>query len=263
MSADCGLIILGNSGVGKSFLANILLESETFSHKFAPGAVTTKTEQAETSFGEHTFAIFNIPGLIEADQTQIDRNKEEIDKAFLQQPNSLILFVFGEQGGRIRNEDVVAFQAINKAYQFKMESLVIIFNNLPKDRDSDYEGAVITCLRDTLKLNFDKICFLDRINKSSSTEREGLRKTILGTIVKLKPKVHRKQQEIELQISMVKQLKEHIKQLNDQFEAYRAEHREEIHRQQVQYAAQHIIQLMQISLLEDQIRTFIDDSSVS
>ncbi len=65
-----GLIILGNSGVGKSFLANILLEKEVFKHEFSARSVTHRTEFQEIEIGNHRYAIFNIPGLIEADQVE-------------------------------------------------------------------------------------------------------------------------------------------------------------------------------------------------
>ncbi len=63
-----GLIILGNSGVGKSFLANILLGHEAFKHEFSAQSVTHRTEFEEITLDDHDYAIFNIPGLIEADQ---------------------------------------------------------------------------------------------------------------------------------------------------------------------------------------------------
>jgi DNA replication protein DnaC len=63
-----GLIILGNSGVGKSFLANILLGREAFKHEFSARSVTHRTEFQEITFDDRDYAIFNIPGLIEADQ---------------------------------------------------------------------------------------------------------------------------------------------------------------------------------------------------
>ena len=63
-----GLIILGNSGVGKSFLGNILLGREAFEHKFTGGSVTHRTEYQEVTIDDNVYAIFNIPGLIEADQ---------------------------------------------------------------------------------------------------------------------------------------------------------------------------------------------------
>ena len=75
----------------------------------------------------HHLAVFNIPGLIEADQAAIDRNKNEIYKAFQQRPNSVVAFVFtGGSGGRILDEDVIAFKAINDAYHFDSDSLLLI-----------------------------------------------------------------------------------------------------------------------------------------
>ena len=121
-----GLIILGNAGVGNSFLGNILLGREAFAHEFSAGSVTHTTEYHEIEIGDFTLAIFNIPGLIEADQNRIDLNKKEIDKAFLSRPNSIVLYVFGNQRGRLRDEDIIAFNAINAAYLFREESLVLV-----------------------------------------------------------------------------------------------------------------------------------------
>jgi DNA replication protein DnaC len=67
-SNQFGLIILGNSGVGKSFLANILLDKDVFKHEFSARSVTHRTEFQEIRIEDHRYAIFNIPGLIEADQ---------------------------------------------------------------------------------------------------------------------------------------------------------------------------------------------------
>ena len=112
-----GLIILGNSGVGKSFLANILLGREAFKHEFAARSVTHLTEYQEITVDDRDFAIFNIPGLIEADQVikneetsysmylflflfqnRVDMNKSEIDCAFAVRPNSLIICLWTAAG---------------------------------------------------------------------------------------------------------------------------------------------------------------------
>ena len=177
-----GLIILGNSGVGKSFLANILVGYEAFTHAFSAQAVTHKTEYVEVQLGGFLLAIFNIPGLIEAEQERIDLNKIEIDKAFAERPNSVILFVFGHQNGRIRDEDAVAFNAINAAYPFRSESLVIVVNSLPKDRPKDYEGSTLVLLQKLLintNVNNRNLCFLDAIEPTSMQERQKLKENLL------------------------------------------------------------------------------------
>ena len=66
-----GLIILGNSGVGKSFLANTLLKEETFRHEFSARSVTHQTECREITINGIRFTLFNLPGLLEADQVII------------------------------------------------------------------------------------------------------------------------------------------------------------------------------------------------
>jgi GTPase SAR1 family protein len=177
-----GLIILGNSGVGKSFLANVLVGHEAFAHAFSSSAVTHETEFIEVHIGGLPLAIFNIPGLIEAEQERINLNKVEIDKAFSQRPNSVILFVFGHQNGRVRDEDVVAFNAINAAYPFRPESLVIVVNALPKDRPKDYEGSTFVLLQKLLpntKVTNDNVCFLDSINVNDAREKQYLKEQLL------------------------------------------------------------------------------------
>lgn len=77
-----GLIILGNSGVGKSFLANILLKEEAFRHEFSARSVTHRTEFREITVNGIRFAIFNIPGLIEADQVIILDKNQSRDTVF-------------------------------------------------------------------------------------------------------------------------------------------------------------------------------------
>lgn len=260
-AACCGIIILGNAGVGKSFLANILLDEDRFIHKFSPESVTAETEQADTKFDGQAFTIFNIPGLIEAEQDKIDRNKREIDKAFAQQPNSLILFVFGEQGGRIRDEDIVAFQAINKAYEFKIDSLILIINNLPADRDPDYEGETITFLKEHIHLSFDHICFLNEINLDDLEERQALREKILTMILRLQPHIHMKTQDIEMETGTIQELHDCFKEQRDQFKHMRAQHQEEIRRQQALYEEQIRAQSLLIHTLQTQTVSFGGDNS--
>ena len=177
-----GLIILGNSGVGKSFLANILVGYDAFTHAFSAKSVTQQTEYVEVQIGGLPLAIFNIPGLIEAEQERIDLNKIEIDKAFEERPNSVILFVFGHQNGRIRDEDVVAFNAINAAYPFRPESLVIVVNGLPRPLPNDYEGTTLVLLQKLLvntNVNNRNVCFLDAIKPDQVQERQNLKENLL------------------------------------------------------------------------------------
>ena len=124
--------------------------------------------------------VFNIPGLAEADQNRIEVNKREIQKAFQQRPKSIVIYVFANQNGRIRDEDVLAFNAIHEPYEFRLESLLIIINGLSKQRRENYESMVILQLQkvSNIGISTDNICFLDQINPESSSERQYLRECI-------------------------------------------------------------------------------------
>ncbi|CAF3647792.1 unnamed protein product [Rotaria socialis] len=171
-----GLILLGNSGVGKSFLGNVILGRDVFEHECSSGSVTHETEFEDYAVGNASYAVFNIPGLIEADQEAVDRNKTEIYKAFQQRPNSVVAYVFtGGSGGRIRDEDVVGFKAISAAYNFQPDSLLLIVNDLPLNRSPKYEGETAIKLEGLVNIPSARICFLDRITKTElrSSERVG------------------------------------------------------------------------------------------
>ena len=212
-NARCGLIILGNSGVGKSFLANILLEREAFAHDFSAGSVTHETEFEELTVGTERYTIFNIPGLIESNQARINLNKREIEKAFIQRPKSVILYVFGQQNGRIRSEDVVAFNAINAAYPFKLESIMLVVNMLPKDRSEDYDQDVVEYLQELINLPCHNVCFLEYINKDNKHERQKLKNQLLPGILQRISSDHVKEDEISLQSDDVNRLTEQVKSM--------------------------------------------------
>lgn len=148
---EVGFIILGNSGAGKSFICNLLIGEEIFANDFDPNAVTTTTRFHRVPCGSFDALIYDIPGLIEADQERIDRNKREIEKAFKECPNSIVLFVWTHKGGRVVHEDIIAFQALNKAYQFSSESLAFVLNSLPPKRSPQYDEKFTVTLANHLK----------------------------------------------------------------------------------------------------------------
>lgn len=76
------LILVGNSGVGKSYLANIFLGENRFVHQVSVESVTTEVETLEAIFPWGKLVIYNIPGLLEADETNLERNKQALAQAF-------------------------------------------------------------------------------------------------------------------------------------------------------------------------------------
>ncbi len=66
-----GIIVLGNSGVGKSFITNIILNKEISPKDCSNQSVARQSEFQEITFGDKHYAIYDTPGLIEADQVKM------------------------------------------------------------------------------------------------------------------------------------------------------------------------------------------------
>jgi predicted GTPase len=248
-----GVIILGNSGVGKSYLGNVILGREVFKHEYQGTAVTVNTEYQKSSFNKQTYAIYNIPGLIEAEQELIDLNKREIDVAFRQHPNAVVLYVFGTNNGRIRNEDVVAFNALNEAYPFSQKSLVVIVNNVNPNRPKDYEDKTRTALSSLLKMHLPHLCFVMEIRQAS--EEKLLRQQLEKIITSAMPTIHSKMQEINLQAAEISKLMKQIAEFQKQIAQHREEHRLEVKNLKKEFEERERRQRAEQEARERQLRT--------
>ena len=124
---------------GKSYLSNMLLGRQVFKSNFSAGSVTNTTS-FEPLDGHGKWHISDIPGLIEGQQSLIDRNKREIDRAFKQHPVAVVLFVFSAaSSGRLLDQDVIAWNALHKAYRFDPESVLFIVNNVDAEEVQESE----------------------------------------------------------------------------------------------------------------------------
>ena len=109
------VLCIGNSGRGKSFLSNLILDEAKFSHKTIAASVTSSCE-----FGSYysedvgTIVVFNVPGLIEAKEEHWVRNQAAIELALQVIPEAatVVILVSRVVGGRLQDEDTVAFKVV-------------------------------------------------------------------------------------------------------------------------------------------------------
>ncbi|CAF1398539.1 unnamed protein product [Adineta steineri] len=224
-AATCGLILLGNSGVGKSFLANRLLDDDgAFESKFSVRSVTRHTEWKDMSgaIGKHIYSVANIPGLVEANQKLIDENRIEIMKAFEQCPFAIVLFVFGSNNGRIRGEDLVAFMRINDAYVFSAKSLILIINGIPSNRPPDYEEKTTELLQELTDIKKTHIYFIEKATSEKS--KNDIHNLLYEVIEKCEPTYHKRKHDIELLADEISRLKKESEHRQDQLLAQQHEH---------------------------------------
>lgn len=209
-------ILVGNSGVGKSYLANLLANENYFDNKFSARSVTHRTESIVCRFDDRVYRIYNIPGLIEGDQTRVRINREEIARAFDQekQNGTVIIYIFGHENGRIRHEDVVSFQTMNEAYQFSLDSLLIIVNGLPSGRPKKYDDETRRAVIDLLGLTPRYVCFVDQIHSGDIEGRRHARRYLLDHLLQIPPRIHRQRDQIRLFDDEILTLKSHLSQLH-------------------------------------------------
>jgi predicted GTPase len=216
-AARCGLILLGNSGVGKSFLANRLLDDdEAFESRFSARSVTRHTEWKDMStvIGKHIYSVANIPGLVEANQKLIDENRREIMKAFQECPLAVVLFVFGHKNGRIPDEDLVAFMRINDAYEFPSQSLLLIVNGIPSNRPDEYEEKTAELLQELTHVDKSHIYFIEKT--TSEKNNRDTHDLLHEAVAKCEPTYHTMKHDIELLADEISRLKMESKQRQDQ-----------------------------------------------
>jgi hypothetical protein len=233
-----GLIIVGNSGVGKSFLANIILGKHQFKHDFSARSVTHRTESITCILGDKHFRIYNIPGLIEGNEERIVLNRREISQAFEEQKDNplVIIYVFGHQNGRIRNEDIATFRSIHNAYTFCSDSLITIVNGLPSDRPSTYNEDTQDTLINLLGMKPGQICFIDHVN-SNEAHHESVQKYLIDTILNVHPRIHTKINNINLITDEVLQLQADLDMMRIQMEKEIYKHEDVITNMEQEYQA--------------------------
>jgi predicted GTPase len=79
-SADIAVLTCGSSGSGKSFLDNLMLGREAFSHRISATSVTRKHEVETQLVRGRMMAFHNIPGLLEGNLENVPANIAEIQR---------------------------------------------------------------------------------------------------------------------------------------------------------------------------------------
>jgi GTP-binding protein EngB required for normal cell division len=143
---DPALLIVGNSGVGKSFLCNILIRKNRFLHAISATSVTAAIDGEMTMIGNQPRFVLNLPGLMEADSKKWTRNQKAIESAFQTQQKQIIVFVLGNANGRLMASDVSMFTQLTRAYGLTSNSTLVVLNQKPKQ--ANWEVEMITALRE-------------------------------------------------------------------------------------------------------------------
>lgn len=124
------IMLLGNPGVGKSFILNALIGKTIFSSGFS--FLTGKTKVVE-KHEEGDFVFIDTPGL--NDILESTRREEEIAEALVQYETYKIIYVIVLESGRFRPHDfssmVTVLEAIEKIGVQTDGKFSVLINKLP------------------------------------------------------------------------------------------------------------------------------------
>lgn len=190
MNASCvltdrpeyGVIVLGNSGSGKSYICNMIIGEDRFETDCRREAVTTTTEHHRITTESSDLLIYNVPGLIESHHETIERNKREISKAFKECSVSVVIFVWTQVDGRPSPDDIITFKALYEAFKFSHKSLMFAINKVPCKRERTFEGRFLALLLQMLNkvsIHLEDMFFIETLNSEDDDKFDFIRDRLL------------------------------------------------------------------------------------
>jgi len=208
---EYGVIILGNGGSGKSYLCNMIIGQDRFETDCRRESVTTTTEYHRITTGPSDLLIYNVPGLIESHQETIERNKREIIKAFKQCPISVVIFVWTQVDGRPLPDDIIAFRALQQAFQFSNKSLMFVVNKVPSKREGIFL-AFLTQILNTMSISLEDIFCIETLNPDENDKLDFTRDRLLHFIAQHHEKEQRMYGDIIVQYNELAALRKALKE---------------------------------------------------
>lgn len=232
---DIALIGAGNSGVGKSFLLNVILKENRFDHREDPDSVTEDVTYVMSDLAIEdmlqSVAILNIPGLIEIDEGKFERNKNAMTKAFEESDRQVVMFVFGNTNGRPNPMDVQAFLAFKKAYELNPGSILFVFNSIPASFTEENKARFVALVAQAIdwegNMNF---VFVERFRSDDPTDPACAesRAKIIEAIENALPERHEKKEEIVFDVEQIQLLEGKLTDLNKKMKQGQVEHEKAI-----------------------------------
>ena len=158
---------LSNAGKGKSFSMNLICGKKVFESRAGAAGVTTDAKSIlikHPRLQNRCLLIFDVPGLIEASEEAVDRNRRVLQRALseiLPKSRTALTFIFGAgQGGRLTAEDCEAFTALSKYVTISPDNFVTVVNKFPY-----IENAT-----DSLKLKQEFVAYMRTVLKTNAIE---------------------------------------------------------------------------------------------
>ena len=218
-----GLLTIGNTGVGKSFLLNAIVGSAVFQAARRVRAVTVQTASHTVVVDDKAYKLFDIPGLIEmGNEQKIESNKAAIDTAFSQCAEQIVLVVMGHLNLRPQAQDLATFFAVQRAYDLHQRSIIFVVNQIRADETARDKVDFITMLKESLGdacPDTLRVVFCPDIGRNvhfGGAAAQAIRRQLLGAVGTSVAHTHTKKYTIELQHTELEKLRRRLRQVEEE-----------------------------------------------
>ena len=222
-----GLLAIGNTGVGKSFLQNAIAGSAVFRTARRVRAVTAETTSHTVVAEGKTYKLFDIPGLIEmGNEEKIEDNKKAIESAFKQCSHQIVLVVMAHLNLRPQAQDLATFLAVQRAYDLNQRSVIFVVNQVRADEEQQDKDDFTARLKESLGEACPqdlRVVFCVDIGRSADfagPAAQEIKRQLLEAAAASEAHAHSKKREIELRHAELEALRKKLEEL----EAQRCEH---------------------------------------
>jgi len=213
-TTEKSIIIIGNTGVGKSFVVNCLLNDAIFESEERSVAVTSKLEFKKIKIEDTTYKIYNIPGLLEDDEKKVEMNKKAIMAALDNKEEVYVFYMLTVEGGRLRSNDLDAYKAFSNAYEVKTTSFAFLVNKY--DNKEQLKPSIIHRIQTVMSNS--SVHFLPKVGESFDETKELIQAIMISAIKAMVPNTVKKLGNIVLGGDEIKQIHELMKQQLKKYE---------------------------------------------
>ncbi|KAF9161893.1 hypothetical protein DFQ26_004040 [Actinomortierella ambigua] len=135
------VLLVGNSGVGKSYLLNSI--GGNFDSGFSTvDGLTAESSYCDVTIGTAAVRLVDAPGLLEATDENVANNAKAITDALNMEGGFKMIIVLSESGGRLMPSDMFMIGKVLEAIEFSID-VGLIINKVPEDDLELYEDGSV------------------------------------------------------------------------------------------------------------------------
>ncbi|KAG0236863.1 hypothetical protein BGW41_000334 [Actinomortierella wolfii] len=182
------LLLVGNPGVGKSYLLNSLGGHFASGFSAVDGLTSQCTHSDVYIESESSYVrLVDVPGLLETNGPRMKENGRAIAEALRKKGKFKLVFVLAESSGRVHPADLYTIGKVMKAVDYAVD-VGLVINKVPDDEMEYYQEADIKSIIEQLntvangKFHSSRCVMVPRLPKSQNSTAGDYLRCLLSKI---------------------------------------------------------------------------------